>query len=133
MQATDATNTWTYGTATWRPANNDTGNRVAYVQGVAETPITASVACGIFPPTGSSGSVGIGIDATNADSSVLRYQPPANTTSNAMADYLGYPGIGYHYIQWLEYARLNGGGNTTFIGDNGIVTQQSGLLAMVEA
>lgn len=37
----DTTDSWTYGTASWRSANNSTTNRVSFVTGVAEDSVSA--------------------------------------------------------------------------------------------
>ena len=77
-------------------------------------------------------AVGTGVDATNANSAQII--GGSTTTENAgqnnlvNANYMGYPGIGYHYIAWLE---VSAGASTTWYGDNGSFYVQTGLSAEV--
>jgi hypothetical protein len=136
LQVFDGTNTWTYATAAWRQANAAAGNKVEYVCGVSEDLVVANVQ-GAYLPTGTkTGSVGIGIDSTSANSAQQfiesYFTGPTDGSALLAARYRGWPGIGYHYVAWLEYART--GATSTFIGDNGqAADMQSGLLAEVWA
>ena len=140
MVVVETTNTWTYDTASWRAANNSTSNRVSCVIGVAESPVEAHVMCkvGLSSISGTNlfGNVGIGIDSVAANSAQLMsditLNAPASTVTAglvASASYIGILGVGYHYIQWLEYVRAAAA--TTFYGDPQ-PNQQSGLMALSE-
>ena len=120
MYATDATASWTYSTATTRQANANTANQLDYVVCVAR-PIWAhsqalcASAAGTFNV-----NVGVGIDSASGSSAQLVMF--ANLVTAALyvattATYTGTPGIGRHYVTWLEYG---GGGSTqTWLGTAG--------------
>lgn len=129
LLARDDTNSWTYTTATFRAANNnsvDGVGRFSYVIGVEEDPVDVQV----FSLTNNT-SVnidtvpGIGIDSTNTQSAELVYGRAASSTSLGApgfghAFYRGFPGRGYHFIQRLEYSAATG--TTTWFGDGGAPT-----------
>lgn len=102
----DATVSWTYSTATFRQANASTANQLNYVQGLAEDDVEATVGAqvGNSAVTARTLVVGIGIDSTTVDSSLICL--PANTidTSNhpLTALWRGVPGVGKHSLMWLE-------------------------------
>lgn len=132
----DSTDSWTYTTNTWRQANGASGNKVEYVCGLSEDVVEAQ-AYGLTSTssslTATAFGVGVGVDATNANSA--KTMGSFATTSGDyrgphMSVYSGYPGIGYHYLAWLEVSQANG--TTTWFGDNGVpANNQSGLVAKV--
>lgn len=133
LRAVDTTGQWTYTTAAWRASNNNTADgvgRVAFVIGVVEALVTA-MACGHGWNSGGViyAGTGIGLDATNANSAQIR-----NGYGNAhihLAEFRGYPGIGYHYLQQLEYSSLET--NTTYwYGNLGLANMQIGLVVTLE-
>lgn len=136
----EGTDAWTYNSPTYRAANNSTANRVEYVQGVSEDFIKVFIQACIYCDTNvESGNVGIGIDSTSVNSATLMNEVSLGGSGVAggyvirvgtNAEYSGYPGIGYHYIQWLESART---GTTEFVGDLGTASVLSGLSAEVMA
>lgn len=131
MHIFDGTNTWTYGTATWRQANGSATNHVLdYVCGVLEDPVRSEVSCTSLLGSGNAGSVGIGVDSTSSNSAEIFHEAnvPAADHVVCRAIYRGWPGIGYHALNWLEYTRA---GTMTFEGDNGQVDQQSGMVGSV--
>lgn len=135
LSVIDTTDTWDYAVTAWRAANNSNANKVEYVAGVSDDVVMA-VARGMAQvSTGIAGAVGIGIDSSTANAAQLLNEVAGTNLANTFrlvvnADYLGYPGLGYHYVHWIEYRRA---GTVTFEGDGGVVDEQSGLLAMVNA
>lgn len=131
-RAVDTTDSWTYapGAAAYRQANASAANQVEYVQSVTGRRVRADVQAHVINSTSSArvAGVGIGIDSTTVDSSIIRTYAPALNTGprEASARYLGYPGIGYHTIAWLEYGPALD--TQTWYGDIGVAPQQSGLL-----
>ena len=125
----DTTDSWTYGTNTIRPANNSTDNRVSYIHGLSEDPVYATVVqrVNLAATVGAAANVSIGVDSTTAFSGIN-----GNALNNAAsalgtmltADYDGYPGAGFHFIQWLENS---GAGTNTFFGDAGGTNIQGGM------
>ena len=114
-----ATDSWTYDVATtWRPQNNSTNNRVNFVIGVNETLVNFLVS--LYAKNSHSTynmATGIGLDATNANhAQILRSViTVADVRVWLYAEYRGHPGIGFHYLQALEYIA---NGTATFYGDN---------------
>lgn len=135
MRAVDATATWVYGTATIRQANNSAANQLDYVQGLAEDPVICK-AHGASIDLNTSGLIatGVGLDQTAVDNSVLKKTRVANAATadpqHHEATYEGFPGIGRHFLAWLERGsgNLNAAGNTTFWGTNGSIAGISGVI-----
>lgn len=137
LRVTDSTDNWTYGTAAYRAFNNSTANRVHLVIGISEDVVEALAIANVILDTTESGNTGIGIDSTTVNSAQLITTNYENSTITisiaAFAHYSGYPGVGYHYIQQLEYARI---GTVRFDGDGGAGAGggiQSGLTVRVFA
>lgn len=125
------TDTWTYTTATLRQARAAPGNQLAFVIGVSEDPVHASVLCGVASDTANvTVTVGIGLDSTSANATGTRMglseTPAANIIIALTADWTGFPGVGWHTLVWLEYSGAVG--TTTWQGDGGIpLLGQSGI------
>jgi hypothetical protein len=73
------------------------------------------------------------VDSTSATSApAFGVGPTVNTASPSIAEYRGYPGIGFHYLQWLEISQTSG--TSTWYGNATIGTiLQSGMIAEVQA
>ncbi len=121
----DTTDSWVYSTATWRQAQAAAGNKVEYVCGVSEDLVQARVRCYIAPTAGNQ-AIAVGIDVTNSPTEPME----ANIIGPLYSFCEAYPGIGYHYLAWLEYTR-SGTGN--WFGDGALTTIVSGLKAVVKA
>ena len=107
MLRNETTATWTYTTNTWRQANNAAANQLNFIVGVAEESVFAkAVGAARNSAAQQTAYVGIGLDATNANSATL--MPAASIFSSAThfvalnAEYLGMPAAGRHYLAWLE-------------------------------
>lgn len=109
----DTTSTWTYNTATIRQANGSTANQLAFVVGVSENPIWCRVRTNMTMPAGTDAGVGIGLDSTTAAATGSIGSTNHSTTTDYVmqAEYIGYPGVGYHYLAWLEFGS---GGTSNF-------------------
>ena len=129
MVVNEATNTWTYTTATIRQANGATTNQLDYVQGVSEDPVAARIfALGNNSLEGNTFSVGVGVDSTTTFSGRTGQNDMGGGNTgyaSITASYLGYPGVGRHYLAWNEYSVASG--STTWYGDNGAALIQSGI------
>jgi hypothetical protein len=137
MSRYDTTNSWAYSTQTWRQARGSSSNQLDYVVGVAEDHIVAevlSIASNNNTSGSTGGATGIGIDSTsnptNGTMGANRIDNGAPYTT-LIGTYRGAPGIGHHYIAWLEYGATSG--TTTWYGDDGGSVIQSGLTAAVYA
>lgn len=128
LRVTESTDTWSgSGGAAWRYANNSDVNRVFYVAGMSED--LAEAVCHFSGGgTGTASSMGIGVDTGTANSAQLVAEIGGSQNVSAASFYRGYPGIGYHYLSWIEYART---GTPTFRGDAGTATITCGLMAEV--
>jgi hypothetical protein len=122
----ETTASWAYTTATMRQTRATATNKFEYVTGDPATLLRA-MAYSIY----SSSSIvaacsGIGIDQIISNVAILTGGD--NTASGAAiksnAEYEGYPGYGYHAVNWLEY----GGTGCTFYGTNSLAQlYQSGM------
>lgn len=133
MKKVDTTDSWTYASASYRAANNSSANRLAFVCGLAENSVDARVLAHVIESNTQVGVVGIGLDSTTANSALVyggASGPAGGIRLQIGAAYKGVPGIGFHYLQWLEYAVA---GTVTFEGDNGVTYEQSGIIGEVWA
>ena len=121
----ETADTWTYGTATVRAANNSTGMRVSFVQGGNVEPARASYGGALATGTAYA-SLGVGLDSTSAFSGLPGALPGSGTVGSAFGLYDALTEEGYHYLQALE---LSSAGTATFYGDNGAPSNcQNGLV-----
>lgn len=118
----DTTDSWTYSTATWRAANASNTMRCSYVAGFNETIVNAVHAASGNNSSNNS-AVAVGVDVTNDYTGNSGW---TGSTANVpfFGSYAGYPGIGFHFVQAVEYAS---GATGTFFGDGGATWLQSGL------
>ncbi len=135
----DTTDSWSYTTNTIRQANGSAANLVEFVSGRASQFIRVRISAVVFlfGNSASAAKVGVGVDSTTTFSGVVQggYNSlnAAGLTgglySSIGADYVGQPGLGYHFLSWNE---KGGDGTSTFLGDNGGDGQQCGLVATME-
>jgi hypothetical protein len=134
MVVTETADSWAYGTNTVRQANGNTANKVEYVVGssleLVQAKVLASAALAANSLVGA--KVGVGVDSITTFSGIR--QVGYNNNLNALfgpigGSYSGFPGIGYHYLAWLEKGA--DGTTCTFLGDDGGNDTMSGLDAIV--
>jgi hypothetical protein len=113
MEVLEATASWAYSTATPRQANASTANQLDYVCGLAEDNVSANITINqVNNSTATARLVfaAVGVDQLAAGSGGTEF---GNCTSavpaNPAARYIGIPGVGRHYLAWLEV----GGGTDT--------------------
>ena len=116
LQLEDATASWVYSVASWRQVRATSTNKVELVIGLSEDPVEltameSAVSTGLA-------YTGIGVDTTTASSAGVN-NASVTHYSMATARYRGFPGIGYHALNWIEF----GGTSTTFYGPSGISGQ----------
>ena len=110
----DSTDTWTYGTVAWRSANAAATMRVSYVDGMNDESVMANY-CAFGTANGTSYPyAGVGVDTTTAYSGTTGGNL-AGVAINMFGRYEGNPGIGFHFLQAIEYATTTT--PVTFIGD----------------
>lgn len=135
MMVVESTNTWTYSTASFRQANGNATNQLDYVVGLDEEAVSCIAVGNASNDSGGvvAVSMGIGVDSTTVDSSLIR--SPGNAFGSValthIATYTGHPGIGRHYLAWLEYSAATP--TTTWYGDNGSVNMSHGIQGEVFA
>lgn len=115
MRVIETTDSWTYTLATYRSANNSVANRLQYVDGLGDRLICAQVRVSFqrsVDTTSAYAVVGIGIDSTSVTSAQLfnDTNKGANITTITCV-YEGFPGLGFHFLQWLEFSAATGTGN----------------------
>lgn len=132
----DTTDSWTYTTKTWRASNASANNKVDYVCGLLADMVYANAYA--LASNGNISSIGfssgVGLSSTSVNSAAIRGGLSVTGIATAVdlrAEYVGYPGLGYSYLQWLEISAATG--TTTWYGDNGDTISQTGLQAEVMA
>jgi hypothetical protein len=110
----DNTDSWTYGSAAWQASNGSNTMRVSYVDGLGNLFLHATN-IGYISNTAGFSIVGVGVDSTTGFTGTTGTVGAAIGTP-AFAEYRGAPGLGFHFIQAIEYVS---GGSGTFRGDNG--------------
>ncbi len=121
------TGSWAYITAAWRLANGVTfpSNAVEYVCGAvpseaASTLIDVTLLASAFLDNNGTGevNVGVGIDSSTVPSGfrqASRNGGPNGSYFALGARYLGYSGLGYHSLRWLEFGSATG--SSTFLSN----------------
>ena len=95
----DSTVSLSYTTAAWQSMNNNTANRVSFVDGLQQSQITAAMRVGAT----TTGTIyaGLGLDSTT--SPIVPYAGSSTALSMLVpTDYIT-PKLGFHYIQALQY------------------------------
>jgi hypothetical protein len=123
MSVAETTATWTYAVNTWRSANASTANRVNFVVGFAEDPVTLQVFSAISSGQSTFGGiVGVGLDRTNGNDAQVYAAGGYGGVSGAR--YNGFPAAGLHFAQWVEKCP---GGSITFWGTHATGEMASGM------
>lgn len=130
LKAVESTNSWLK-SGSWGEANGGSTygtSRVGIVIGVTEDTVEAKVqAMQKYSGGAAGGQVGVGVDETGTNSAQLYNSVLTTVYIPTLAFYQGYPGIGFHYLAWLEQST---GAICTFYGDE---HGQSGLLGSLMA
>lgn len=130
MRAVEATNTWSYSTATYQQANASTANQLDYMCGVLEDAVTARVTAAFLNSSATKrvAQVGIGVDSTTVNSAINGQNMATANDAQSLgtATYVGFPGVGRHFLAWLE--RGAGADTQTWYGDDGGVITQAGIV-----
>lgn len=111
LKAGDVTSTWTYGTGTYRPANNSTNNKLTFFNCLAEEQVELYY-MQKATSTQSSASA-IGFNSTTATSG--RTIETFLNNCDAVAHYLAPPSLGLNVVTALEQVP-SGTGSATFYG-----------------
>lgn len=135
LRALSTTDSWSYTTATWRAANNDTTvgvTRLEYVAGLAYEPLSVEVSVPYnYNATAGDAAVGIGINSTSANSANYYGGYASTYYSQANAIYSSFPTVGYSYAQWLEISVAAGTTNWYTNSQSGGTQRQGGMLGVI--
>jgi hypothetical protein len=135
MRVVEATDSWTYSTATLRQTNGATANQLDYLVGLAEDAVEARVIGRASSSTSTFRSVttAVGVDSTSVASGLItNIRCSVDVIIAPVAVYEGIPGVGRHFLAWLE--RGAGVDTQTWYGDAGVPTVvQAGILGSVFA
>lgn len=121
----DTTDSWSYSSGTWRPANNSTAMRVSYVQGLQIDSAIAEYGVLYQSAGGFAGYCAVGFDSTTAISG--RPGVGSGTGGNGQSFLARHSAnaLGFHFMQALE--RSNGV-DGAFFGDGSFpLSIQNGL------
>lgn len=116
----EATASWTYNSATYRPANNDPNNRVSVIVGAMNSVIDLTIHQQTDLPQNAFSTIDFGIDSVTTNS-ILPTSAPIFNSNVAIATIPGvvrlctWVPVGYHFYQWLESAIA---GTVTYYGNN---------------
>lgn len=136
LVADNKTGTWSYTTAAYRAAANDTdvGDTRVELVSTSSDMLAAAKVIATFRSSSADveANVGVGVNSTNTDSAQLRNEHNSRQSGGddqflITCEYKGYLAAGYSYLQWLEYG--DGANAATFIGVD--ANTQSGLIAEV--
>lgn len=134
IKVTDSTLSWTYGTATWRVANNNSANVANVVVGWQDSYIDLRLSVFSVPDSTNLqlGSNGLGYDsltATPISDLAGRFGAQGMQDSGA-ATLIHATDIGQHYYAWLEYVETAGVGLTSY-GGLSAGRVQSGIVGVI--
>lgn len=118
----ESTDSWTYSTATFRQANGSSANQLDVLFGLSEDPINCIVLAAAINNNANFRAimVGIGVDSTSTNSGSshgVNTGTSGSFQTYVESQYIGYPGLGRHYLAWLE--RGDGNDTQTWYGDAG--------------
>lgn len=120
MRVLEATDSWTYTTATLRQANAATTNQLNFVIGVSEDAVSANVQVVAANSGSTTYLVAVGLDSITAKATgcvnSFTTASSAGVSQTLTASVTTFPGVGFHYLSWLEYSTASG--TTTWYGDN---------------
>lgn len=116
FKAETGASNWSYTTASWRSANNNTAIRLEIIRGLNEDAVQISNLAASQSSAGATTSCGIGLDSTSSPTGASPLLGGGGVAyyQSGTAAYDGFPGLGYHYFQSLEY----GGTSASFFGNN---------------
>jgi hypothetical protein len=118
-------NSWTYNSATFRPADNSTNNRITFVSGIAEDGLSAIYAVDQGSATASQPFIGIAVNSVTAPlvavSAMVSVTSGADSSGTGTVNAAIGPQIGQVFIQAMEAV---GSGTATFNGTSGTPSAQ---------
>lgn len=127
----EATNSWTYNSATFQQANAAAGNKVEFVCGDTCYVRAKARSVGGGDSAADHLQAGIGVDSVTVNSAQTGGSMASTAAVGSWADiaeYKGHVTVGYHYVAWLEACAAT----VTMLGDNNIAGFKTGLVVEVQ-
>lgn len=122
----DDANSWTVTNGTTQAGSNNSSTiRVSFVSGWAEDAFYGNYQALCATAASNTGAAGVGLDSTSAFSGRWNVNNTAATTRPIEGD-VSTTALGFHFITALEAS--TGSNSSTFYGDGGTTTLQTGLL-----
>lgn len=119
MRLKDTTASWTkVNDAAYTQMRATAANMLEFLVGISEQPVSVKQSVHTLVPPTYPGYISIGLDAVNAvaaDAVIAVIGSDGNYRSTLISSYLGYPGIGYHYLAPIEAG--NAAATITFFGN----------------
>lgn len=138
MARFESTDSWSYSTSAWRQANNSAANQLDFVIGLPGHAVeaVASSTTTNSDSTLTPVSIAIGLDSASAPATncILGRDNATNSfAAFGRSHFRDSPGIGRHYLAWLEYGNTAGGDTQTWYGDAGEAITKNGIIGSVSA
>lgn len=128
----ETVNSYNYSTTIIRQANANSANQLDFVVGLAEDAVSATVIHFGSNTNSAPFFTGIGLDSTSAFASDSYPGAAIGQTTHqpisATAVYRGLPGIGRHFLAWLELPTAAATSQTWYGDNNTSSTLQSGMV-----
>lgn len=127
----ESTDTWTYNTASFQYSNASATNRLDVLRGLDEDVVdVTAISIASNDTAGVTVATAIGLDSSTAKhasciTSFADSVSSAGFKTCSIARWSACPGLGFHFLSWME--RAGATGNTTWIGDNGGAILQTGI------
>lgn len=131
LKLTESTSSWNSTNTAYHDWNSSSSNQVQMVLGLSEDLVTLDFQALGSDTLSDTFNIGIGLDSHNTDSADIHPGSNLSSPSTLVCRYVGYPGIGFHFLQMLE--RAGATGTTTYYGTAGNTTTQSGAVGEVMA
>jgi hypothetical protein len=114
-RSSDTTDSWSYGTAAWRPSNDSQTMRCSFVMGLAEDAYTGFFCSRVYASGSGACAIGVAVDSITAIANGATNVVTSSYQIWGLAQLLGNPVLGFHYVQAMEISSL---GTAYFYGDD---------------
>jgi hypothetical protein len=121
----------TYSVQAWRQVAASAANYVSVVRGNDERPVVLTALMLASNTLDYPSYTGVGVDSSTVNSAAIRAGSGQRSAGDVcVAEYVGYPGAGYHELRWLEFGAATGVSVDFY---SGAVEGQGGLQGFVWA
>lgn len=99
----------TYSVQAWRQVAASAANYVSVVRGNDERPVVLTALMLASNTLDYPSYTGVGVDSSTVNSAAIRAGSGQRSAGDVcVAEYVGYPGAGYHELRWLEFGAATG-------------------------